>query len=72
MPTLARACERTFHHRKTEFDVEKLLELLERLKQDDFFLNRWKAYSKKNSYVQGISFKAVILDAMELINNMVI
>jgi predicted nucleotidyltransferase component of viral defense system len=72
MPTLARACERTFHHRKTEFDVEKLLELLERLKQDDSFLNRWKAYSKKNSYVQGISFKAVILDAMELINNMVI
>jgi len=72
MPTLAKACERMFHHRKTEFDVEKLLELLERLKQDDSFLNRWKAYSKKNSYVQGISFKAVILDAMELINNMVI
>ena len=72
MPTFARACERTFHHRKTEFDVEKILGLLEKLKQDDSFLERWKAYSKKNNYVQGISFEAVILDAMELINRMVI
>jgi hypothetical protein len=72
MPTLARACERTFHHRKTEFDVGKILELLEKLKQDDSFLNRWEAYSKKNSYVQGIGFEAVILDAMKLIHEMMI
>jgi len=72
MPTLARACERTFHYRKTEFDVVKIQELLERLKRDDSFLKRWKAYAKKNNYVQGISFEAVILDAMKLINEMVI
>ncbi|AEV29438.1 hypothetical protein SpiGrapes_1631 [Sphaerochaeta pleomorpha str. Grapes] len=71
MSTLARACERTFHNRKTEFDVVKILELLERLKRDDSFLKHWKVYTKKNNYVQGISFEAVILDAMKLINEMV-
>jgi len=72
MPTLARACERTFHYRKTEFDAVKIKELLERLKRDDSFLKRWKAYTKKNNYVQGISFEAVILDAIKLINEMVV
>jgi len=72
IPTLARACERTFHYRKTEFDPVKILELLERLKRDDSFLKSWEAYSKKNSYVRGISFEAVIIDAMKLINKMMI
>lgn len=71
MPTLARACERTFHFRKTESNVVKIQELLERLKQDDSFMKRWNAYAKKNNYVQGVSFEAVILDAMKLINEMV-
>ena len=72
MPTLARACERTFAYRKTEFNVVKIQELLEKLKQDDSFLIRWKAYTKKNSYVRGISFESVILDAIKLINEMMI
>jgi hypothetical protein len=72
MKTLAKACERTFHFRKTEFDVSKIRELLEKLKQDESYLQRWKAYSKKNTYVQGISFKAVINDAIRLVNEMVI
>jgi predicted nucleotidyltransferase component of viral defense system len=72
IPTLARACEQTFYYRKTEFDVLKIQELLEKLKQDDSFLKRWKAYSKKNNYVQGISFETVILDAIKLINEIVI
>ena len=70
--TLAKACERTFHYRKTEFDVLKIRELLEKLKQDDSFLQRWKAYSKKNIYVQGISFETVIDDAIRFITEMVI
>jgi len=72
IPTLARAFEQTFYCRKTEFDVLKIQELLEKLKQDDSFLKRWKAYSKKNNYVQGISFETVILDAIKLINEIVI
>lgn len=72
MKILAKACERTFHFRKTEFDVLKIRELLEKLKQDESYLQRWKAYSKKNTYVQGIRFKAVINDAIRLVNEMVI
>jgi len=60
------------NYRKTEFDAVKIKELLERLKRDDTFLKRWKAYTKKNNYVQGISFEAVILDAIKLINEMVV
>ena len=70
IPILVRACERTFHFRKTEFNVVKILELLERLKHDDSFLKRWNAYTKKNSYAHGISFETVILDAMKLLNEM--
>jgi hypothetical protein len=47
--TLARACERTFHYRKTEFDPVKILELLERLKRDDSFLKSWEAYSRRTA-----------------------
>ncbi len=67
IPTLVKACERTFQYRKTEFDLSKIRELLEKLKQDESFVKRWKAYSKKNNYVQEISFEAVINDAIRFI-----
>ncbi len=70
MPTLVRACEQTFQYRKTEFNLVKIQELLERLMVDDSFQKRWNAYAKKNSYVHGLSFEAVILDAIRLINKM--
>lgn len=70
MPTLVRACEQTFQYRKTEFDLVKIQELLERLKVDDSFQKRWNAYAKKNNYIHGLSFEAVILDAIRLINKM--
>ena len=70
MPTLVRACEQTFQYRKTEFDLVKIQELLERLMVDDSFQKRWNAYAKKNSYVHGLRFEAVILDAIRLINKM--
>ena len=70
MPTLVRACEQTFQYRKTEFDLVKIQELLERLMVDDSFQKRWNAYAKKNNYVHGLSFEAVILDAIRLINKM--
>lgn len=66
--TLIHACERTFHHRETEFDVKKIQDLLQKLKHDDTFINRWKAYAMKNTYVQGIEFDEVIVAIIKLTN----
>ena len=61
------ACIRTFRYRKTEFDLVKLNDLLEKLKHDELFLKNWKAYSKKNIYVGDIKFEEAIENALKII-----
>lgn len=68
IPTLGRACERTFNVRNTVLDLGNIQRLLERLKKDDSFLTRWNAYTKKNSYAKNIRFETVIDDAIKLIS----
>lgn len=65
---LKNACERTFTYRNTEFDIVKIKELLEKLKVDETFLNRWKIYAKKNPYVGETSFEKVIDDSLSIVN----
>lgn len=48
---LREACIRTFRNRKTEFDIDKIIDLLENLKTNEAFLKRWQAYSRKNIYM---------------------
>ena len=61
------ACMRTFGYRKTAFDIPKIIELFELLKKDEVFKQRWMAYSKKNSYIQGILFEDVIDSGIHLL-----
>lgn len=66
------ACRRTFHYRKTEFNVDKIIALLEELKSDERFLNNWKAYSSKNSYTKGVTFEDVVKNGIKLVEKMYI
>ena len=49
---LREACRKTFQYRKTEFDIGKIIDLLENLKTNEAFLKRWQAYSRKNLYAK--------------------
>jgi hypothetical protein len=71
IPTLIKACKRTFEYRKTEFELMKISKLLEELRTDETFLKRWKSYSQKNIYVKGITFDEVIGSALCLIKDMI-
>ncbi len=64
---LKAACMHTFDHRKTAFDIPKIIELLKILKKDEEFKQRWRAYTKKNPYVQGILFEEVIDSGIHLL-----
>ncbi len=66
---LKKALERTFKYRETELDYDKIITLLEKLVEDKVFLKRWKAYQKKNAYVQA-SFEEVIRSSVELLSGL--
>lgn len=65
--TLKRACERTFHYRNTEFNRNKIMELMESLKTNTAFLKRWEAYSKKNVFARDIDFEEVLDNGIKII-----
>ncbi len=67
--TLKKALERTFKYRETELDYDKIITLLHKIVVDKDFLKRWKAYQKKNSYVQA-SFEKVIRSSVELLSEL--
>lgn len=64
---LLQACEKTFHKRTTDFSFEKIASMLDSLTNDKSFKTRWDAYSKKNTYVQGISFKDTISEIQKFL-----
>lgn len=65
--TLKDACIRTFKYRKTEFNIKKIIDLLEDLRDDDSFSERWKSYSIKNTFVKETTFEEIIDNNIELI-----
>ncbi|MFA1743570.1 nucleotidyl transferase AbiEii/AbiGii toxin family protein [Fusobacterium animalis] len=65
--TLLEACEKTFCYRKTDFDLNKLKNLLKKLKEDKSFLKQWRNYKKKNNYVGDINFENVIDNILKII-----
>lgn len=67
---LIEACKKTFAYRKTDFDLSKIINLLESLKTNEGFLKRWKSYSSKNLYATGITFEEVIDNGIEIVRKM--
>ena len=67
---LAEACRKTFRYRKTEFDIDKIIDLLKNLKTNEAFLKRWQAYSRKNLYAKDITFEAVLDNGIKMVKKM--
>ena len=67
---LIEACKKTFKYRQTEFDLEKIINLLENLKTNEAFLQRWQAYSRKNLYIKDITLEEVLNNGIKLVGKM--
>lgn len=67
---LKESCKNTFKYRNTEFDMDKILVLLEKIKDDLNFQSRWKSFCKKNIYANGLEFENVIDESIGLIKLM--
>jgi len=66
---LKKACQNTFKYRNTEFDIDRVLNVLGRLKTEKDLKIRWGSYQKKFSYAGEISFDDIIDTAIELVKN---
>nr|WP_275542209.1 nucleotidyl transferase AbiEii/AbiGii toxin family protein [Finegoldia magna] len=67
---LKESCKNTFKYRNTEFDMDKILVLLEKIKDVLNFQSRWKSFCKKNIYANGLEFENVIDESISLIKLM--
>ncbi len=65
--SLKKACQNTFKHRNTDFNIDSILGVLQNLKDEQDLKTRWKSYQKRFTYSKEVSFDDVINTAMELI-----
>ncbi|WP_459129614.1 nucleotidyl transferase AbiEii/AbiGii toxin family protein [Guggenheimella bovis] len=65
--SLKKACQNTFKHRNTDFNIDSILGVLQNLKDEQDLKTRWKSYKKRFTYAEEVSFDDVISTAMELI-----
>lgn len=68
IPDLRKSFETTCQYRKTPFEKEKSLLILEEISKSDIFQTRWKNYAKKSSFAKGISFEATIEACKEILD----
>ena len=66
---LEKACQNTFKHRSTNFNIDSILEVLNTLKAEKDLKIRWSSYQKRFSYAGEISFDDVIDTMIELVKN---
>lgn len=64
--SLKKACQNTFKHRNTDFNIDGILDVLQNLKDENDTKTRWERYKKQFSYAE-VSFDDVIHTAIELI-----
>lgn len=67
---LKEECQKTFLNRETEFDIDKILELLESAKKNKGFKKRWLEYSNTNSYAKDIKVEELLNYEIETVMNM--
>ena len=68
IPDLRKSFETTCQYRKTPFEKEKSLLILEEISKSDIFQTRWKNYAKKSSFAKGITFEATIEACKEILD----
>lgn len=67
--SLKEACQNTFKHRGTDFNVERIFNVLGNLKVEKDFKVRWSNYQKRFGYADEISFDDVIDTTIDLVEN---
>jgi len=68
--SLKKACQNTFKHRDTYFNIDGILDVLQNLKDEKDLKTRWKNYQKRFTYAEEAGFDDVINTAIELIEKM--
>lgn len=66
---LKEACQNTFKHRSTDFDIDSILDILSNLKLEKDLKIRWNSYQKRFSYAEEVSFDDVIDTVIEVVKN---
>ena len=66
---LEKACQNTFKHRSTNFNIDSILDVLNTLKAEKDLKIRWSSYQKRFSYAGEISFDDVIDTMIGLVKN---
>ena len=68
IPDLKKAFETTCQYRKTPFEKEKSLLILEEISKSDILQTRWKNYAKKSSFAKDVPFEATIESCKEILD----
>ena len=64
---LKKACQNTFEHRSTNFNIDSILDVLSTIKVEKDLKIQWSSYQKRFSYAREISFDDVIDITIELV-----
>ena len=68
IPDLRKSFETTCQYRKTPFEREKSLLILEEISKSDILQSRWKNYAKKSSFAKDVPFEATIESCKEILD----
>lgn len=68
IPDLKKSFETTCQYRKTPFEKEKSLLILEEISKSDILQTRWKNYAKKSSFAKDVPFEATIESCKEILD----
>lgn len=66
---LKEACQNTFKHRYTEFNIDSILNVLTGLKVEKDLKIRWSSYQKRFRYAEEISFDEAVNAVIEVVKN---
>jgi len=65
------AVEKTFKHRKTELDLENMMNTLNDIKNSDIQKNLWDNYAKKHYFAENINYEDLINNVIEMVYDIV-
>ena len=68
---LKEACQNTFKHRSTDFNVSSIFDTLSILKVEKDLKIRWNSYQKRFSYAEEVSFDEVIDTVIKVVKNII-
>ena len=66
---LKEACQNTFKHRYTDFNIDSILNVLTGLKVEKDLKIRWSSYQKRFRYAEEISFDEAVNAVIEVVEN---